>query len=388
MTRKNISLLLSRRDLIFQGGALAGLAMFLPARLAQAIPAGSDETLVPFLDKTPAPSSGDRNLLNWQELDSWITPNEKFFRVSHYGKPALEEKEWKLEIIGRVQRPLKLTFADLKSRERKELIYTLECSGNHGFPSFVGAIGNARWTGTPLAPLLKEAGVLKDGIEAVFFGADTGDEEIRGNKVRQEFARSLSIQDATDPNLLLCYEINGEPLPVAQGFPVRLVAPGWYGIACVKWLTRIEIRPKRFMNRFMARDYVTLREEKRGEQTVWTESSVGRLLLKSVPAKVTEKEGRYRIYGAAWGPSVQRAEIQINKGPWQPAEITEGGDAPFAWKFWSFDWKKPAPGEYTVTSRAVDAEGNIQPAADDPRLTGKRTYWESNGQVTRRVRVG
>ena len=379
---------LSRRDLLFQGGALAGLALFTPARLAQAIPTGPDEVLVPFLDAIPAPApGGDRNLLNWQELDSWITPNEKFFRVSHYGKPALDEKEWKLEIIGRVRRPLKLTFADLKARERKELTYTLECSGNHGFPWFVGAIGNARWTGTPLAPLLKEAGVLKDGIEAVFFAADEGDEEIRGNKVRQQFARSLSISDATDPNLLLCYEINGKPLPVAQGFPVRLVAPGWYGIACVKWLTRIEVWPTRFMNRFMARDYVTLRKEQRGERTVWTESSVGRTLLKSVPAKVTEKEGRYRIYGAAWGPSVRRVEVRIGNSAWQPAKIDQGGDAPFAWKFWSFDWKNPGAGEYSITSRAVDGEGNIQPAADDPRLTGKRTYWESNGQVTRRVRV-
>jgi Mo-co oxidoreductase dimerisation domain len=141
------------------------------------------------------------------------------------------------------------------------------------------------------------------------------------------------------------------------------------------------------MGRFMARDYVTIREEPRNGETVWTETSVGRALLKSVPARVTRKDGQYRIVGAAWGAPIQRVEVQIDGGPWTPATIDRREEAEFAWKIWSLAWEKPTPGEYTITSRAMDTAGNIQPAMDDPRIAKKRTYWESNGQVTRRIRL-
>jgi DMSO/TMAO reductase YedYZ molybdopterin-dependent catalytic subunit len=168
---------------------------------------------------------------------------------------------------------------------------------------------------------------------------------------------------------------------------VRLIVPGWYGIANVKWLDRIEIRDSRFMGRFMARDYVTIREEQRNGETVWTESSVGRTLLKSVPAKVTRRNNEYRIVGAAWGGPVARVEVQVDKGPWAAATIDRREQAEFAWKLWSFDWASATPGEHAITSRAVDTQGNIQPSMEDPRIAKKRTYWESNGQVTRQVRL-
>jgi hypothetical protein len=109
-------------------------------------------------------------------------------------------------------------------------------------------------------------------------------------------------------------------------------------------------------------------------------------LLKSVPAKVTQSDGRYQILGAAWGAPIARVEVQIDDGPWLAATIDRSEEAEFAWKVWSLDWPEPAPGEHTVTSRAIDAAGNIQPAPDDPRNANKHTYWECNGQVTRRVR--
>jgi hypothetical protein len=137
----------------------------------------------------------------------------------------------------------------------------------------------------------------------------------------------------------------------------------------------------------MARDYVTIREEQRDGETVWMETSVGRALLKSVPAKVTRKDGQYRIVGAAWGAPIQRVEVQIDGGPWMPATIDRREEAEFAWKIWSLDWQNPPTGEHSITSRAIDTAGNIQPAMDDPRIAMKRTYWESNGQVTRRVRL-
>jgi hypothetical protein len=141
------------------------------------------------------------------------------------------------------------------------------------------------------------------------------------------------------------------------------------------------------MGRFMGRDYVTIREEQRHGETVWMETSVGRSRLKSVPAKVTHKDGQYRIIGAAWGAPIARVDVQINGGPWMTAQIDRSEEAEFAWKIWHLEWSSPSSGEYRITSRAVDGQGNVQPAPDDPRLAKKHTYWESNGQVTRRIRI-
>jgi DMSO/TMAO reductase YedYZ molybdopterin-dependent catalytic subunit len=382
---------LSRRELLMQGSAaLIGLAWLQGPGQALAFPRWSGEQLIPWLDQPPANPMPQvvGNLLQWEQLDSWLTPNNKFFTVGHYNKPSIDEKNWTLEVTGLIRRPVIITLAELKARPRQEVIFTLECSGNHGFPWFLGGIGTAKWAGTPLAPILQEAGVLDKGIEVVFFGSDAGQEEVRGIKMPQHFARSMSLADAMNPHNMLCYEMNGVSLPQPHGFPVRLIAPGWYGIANVKWLQRIEVVDTRHMGRFMARDYVTIREEQRHGETVWTETSVGRALLKSVPAKVTRQNGQYHIVGAAWGGPIQRVEVQIDGGPWMPATIDRTEDAEFAWKIWSLDWQKPTTGEHTITSRATDIAGNVQPAMDDPRIAKKRTYWESNGQVTRRIRIG
>jgi DMSO/TMAO reductase YedYZ molybdopterin-dependent catalytic subunit len=380
----------SRRDFVVQGGAaFTGLTFLHAPILAQAFPSRKGEEVVPWLDQPPDNPAPDavRNLLRWEELDSWVTPNDEFFAVNHYDWPVIDGETWTLEIGGLVRRPLTLTLSELTSRPRRELVFTLECSGNHGFPWFIGGIGTARWTGTPLAAILEEAEVLEDGIEVVFFGSDAGEEEVREVKMPQHFARSMSLADAMSPDNLLCYQMNGAPLPQPNGFPVRLIAPGWYGIANVKWLKRIEVRDSRFMGRFMARDYVTIREERLDGETAWIESSVGRALLKSVPAKVTRSNGRYRIVGAAWGAPIAGVEVQIDGGPWVPATIDRSEEAEFAWKVWSLDWANASPGEHAITSRAIDPAGNVQLAMDDPRIANKQTYWESHGQVTRRVRI-
>jgi DMSO/TMAO reductase YedYZ molybdopterin-dependent catalytic subunit len=372
--------------------ALAGLVLLHSPLLVQAFPRWPGEEVMPWVDQPPPHPRPQvvSNQLRWEELDSWITPNAKFFRIAHYQGPlgpTLDDKQWKLEITGLVKRPLTVTLSQLKARPRQEVIFTLECSGNHGFPFFIGGIGTAKWAGTPLAPLLQEAGVLDRGIEVVFVGSDAGEEEVRQIKMHQNFARSMSVADAMNPNNLLCYEMNGEPLPQPHGFPLRLIAPGWYGITNVKWLKRIEVRDTRFMGRFMGRDYVTIREEQREGESVWMETSVGRALLKSVPAKVTRKNGQYRIIGAAWGAPIQRVEVQIDGGPWVLAAIDRSEDAEFAWKIWSLEWQNASPGEHTIVSRAIDTMGNIQPAMEDPWIAKKRTYWESHGQVTRRIRL-
>jgi len=381
---------ISRRDLLRQGSAtLTGLALLHAPWVAQAFPSRPGEEVIPWLDQPPAnPSAGVvENLQPWENLAFWLTPNDKFFQVAHYNKPVIDDKAWTLEITGLVKQPMRFTLAALKARPRQEVIFTLECSGNHGFPWFISGIGTAKWAGTPLAPLLQEAGVLDHGREVIFWGSDAGEEEVRQIKMPQHFARSMSLADAMNPHNLLCYEMNGAVLPQPHGFPLRLIAPGWYGIANIKWLKRIEIRDTRFMGRFMARDYVTIREEPRNGDTVWTETSVGRALLKSVPAKVTRKDGQYRIVGAAWGAPIARVEVQIDGGPWMAATIDRSEKAEFAWKIWSLEWANAKPGEHTITSRAIDTQGQVQPAMDDPRIAKKRTYWESNGQVSRRIRL-
>ena len=380
-----------RREFITTGAAtLAGFAAILASQNAYAFPTRPGEEVVKWVDQlppNPVPEVIKKQLV-WEDLDSWITPNDKFFSIAHFNRPVIDEKTWKLELGGLVKKPMALTLADLKARPRQEVTFTIECSGNTGLPFFNGGIGNARWAGTPLAPILKEAGVLDNGIEVVFWGADEG--EIKKSddvKFRQHFARSMSLADAMDPKNLLCYEMNGTALPPDNGFPLRLIAPGWYGIANAKWLNRIDVRDQRFENQFMGREYVTLREEDHNGQTVWVETSVGRARLKSAPARVTHIGNDYRIVGAAWGAPIDRVEVKIDDGPWVPATIDRTDEAEFAWTMWSIDWPKPSSGEHTVTSRAIDKDGNIQPAMSDPLIAKKHTYWESNGQVTRRVKI-
>jgi len=381
-----------RREFITKGSAaLAALVAFYATRQAYAFPGKPGEEIVRWLDQ-PAPNPVPeviKNQLVWEDLDSWIIPNDKFFSIAHFNRPIIDASTWKLEIDGLVKNPMALTLADIKARPRQEVTFTIECSGNHGLPFFNGGIGNARWAGTPLAPILKEAGILDRGIEVVFWGADEGEITRADNvKFKQNFARSMSLADAMDPKNILCYEMNGAPLPPDNGFPLRLVAPGWYGVANAKWLKRIDVRDQRFENRFMGRDYVTLREEDHNGETVWVETSVGRARLASAPARVTHIGSDYRIVGAAWGAPIDRVDVKVDDGPWMPATIDHSEEAEFAWKIWSLDWPNPPKGEHAVTSRATDASGNVQPAMSDPWIAKKHTYWESNGQVTRRVQIG
>ncbi|MBA3449902.1 MAG: sulfite oxidase [Chloroflexia bacterium] len=383
---------ISRRTMVKQGGAaLAGLSVFRLAGPAHAFPLTQDAAVIPWLDQldpNPVPETIVQQL-DWEKLDSWLTPTDQFFVIKHFNLPELTEADWHLEIAGLVDQPMTLTLDDLKARERQEVTFTLECSGNTGLPFFNGGIGNATWAGASLATLLAEAGVEEQGTEVVFWGADAGEQVWREMTITEQFARSLSLTDALNPDNLLVYEMNGEPLAPLHGFPLRLIAPGWYGIANVKWLTRIEVLDRRYQGHFMARDYVTIREEERDGETVWTFTSVGRNRLKSAPAKVTRQGDEYQITGAAWGASISGVEVRIDEEPWQPATLvrddSEGGE--FTWTFWTVDWGTPTPGEHTITSRAIATDGEVQPEPDDPFLAGKTTFWESNGQITRRISI-
>jgi DMSO/TMAO reductase YedYZ molybdopterin-dependent catalytic subunit len=378
------------------------------------------DVIIPWLDQPPpfpAPDFAGSQLV-WEELDSWLTPPEDFHFVTHYGIPSGLDNPaaWRVSVAGLVAHPLSLSLENLKDGPRREIDFTLECAGNHGtgLPFATGFIGNARWAGTPLAPVLEHAGLLKEAVEIVFYGIDRGAQTIRDNTgivrggltgtvepdtgggldltVTEQFARSMSIDEALDPRNLLCYEMNGQPLPEKNGFPIRLIAPGWYGVANVKWLTRIEVRNQRHAGNFMARDYVTIREEQRNSQPFWTFSTVRHDRLKSAPAKVVRRGSRYVVLGAAWGAPIAAVEVRIDNGPWMPARLFgpvahSRHRRGLAWRFWTFGWGMPAAGQHAVTSRAFDANGNVQPAPDDPFLASKVTFWETNGHITRQVLI-
>jgi len=382
---------LSRRQMLNKGMALAGIAALgIPEWAIPALAQG--EELVPFTDVpadfTTAPKPGVR-YLDTRKIEGFLTPSDQFFTVQHYGQPVVDLATYKLKIGGLVDRAMELSLNDLKKRPRVEHVAGFECSGNS--PKRIsGLAGNARWAGAGLGSLLNDCGIQRPAKEVVFFGADKGTEEVSHGggtaTVEQRFARSLSLEDAVKPEVLLAYEMNGEPLSLYQGAPLRLIVPGWYGVANIKWLEHIHAQDRRFMGKFMAREYVTLRGHKVNDEILWNETSVSRMQLTSAVVRVTRKAGRYQILGFALsdGTTLKSVEVRIDGSEWRSATI-DPTSTPYSWKLFTIPWETPAKGEHTLASRAIDVHGSIQPT--DEELELKKTRWENNGQIVRKVLV-
>ena len=371
------------RRTFLHSSAAAMAAAALPHFAFPALAAG--EEVIAFEDTPKFDPAKPR--LPWEQTSEWLTPQDQFFFVGHYGFPEVKLADWKLELGGLVGKPLAVTLEELKKRPSREYVATMECSGNG--PTG-GLIGNAKWKGTPLAGLLKEAKVAPEAVEAVFFAADSGTEKIRGADYKQNFARSLPVAEAMSNDVLLCYEMNGQALNDKHGAPVRLIVPGHYGVAWVKWLNRIELHDRKYLGRFMGRDYVTIRGEKRGAETIWRETSVGRMNLKSVPSRVVKRtDGKLVIQGAAWddGTPIKRVDVKIDSGEWLQAKLDESHKEPYTWRFWSLEWLAATPGEHTISSRATNAKGKVQPAASDDAIALKKTYWEANQMAVRKIKL-
>ena len=292
----------SRRETLRVLSALAAAAALPKEALAHLL-ALQDETVIPFTD-VPDDFSTKRGefvfRLDLRELRTFITANEDFFSVAHYNRPKIDAAAWSLRLDGLVENAANFTLDQVRAMPRVEKTVTFECSGNQGIRHH-GMVGNAVWAGTPLRPLIEAAGPHPTAIETVFWAADAGAETIRNNDYPQNFARAMSLADTMESGAILAWEMNGEPLPEKNGFPLRVIVPGWYGIGHVKWLTRIQISDRRLMNRFMGRDYVTIIGEEMDGQTVWFERSVTRQRIKSVIARVSRTAaGRTRVFGAAW----------------------------------------------------------------------------------------
>ncbi|MBT3529462.1 MAG: molybdopterin-dependent oxidoreductase [Gammaproteobacteria bacterium] len=381
----------SRRELLkgaLGTGALAAGAAVVPNMIFPALAQG--ETLVPFTDvpdtfnvRPVRPNS--THYLDTREITSYFTDNDDFYLVQHYGQPEVDNDSWRLRITGMVDNELEFSLQDLMDRDVFEQQAGFECGGN-GRRLFQGLIGNAYWKGVGLQKLLEEAGIQNGAKEIVFFGTDIATEEIRDTEVDKAFARALSIEDAMRPENMLAFEMNGEPLPHYHGKPVRLLIPGWYGVANVKWINQIHVQDTRYMGRFMGRDYVTLKKVDVGGVERWVENSVTTMNLKSSIVRVVESGGRHKIQGFALndGTPIESIEVKIDNGPWQRAQINPRSTK-YSWKLFSFDWDNASAGDHTIVSRVTDINGEVQ--ATQEEMPEQVSFWEDFGQFTRTITI-
>ena len=309
-----------------------------------------------------------------------ITPIGLHYLLIHFDIPVVDASTWELAIGGHVDRPLRLSLDDIKSRPQTTIAVTLECAGNGrarlsprpmSQPWLSEGVGTAEWTGTPLGPVLAEAGLRESAREVVFTGLDRG---VQGG-IDQLYERSLSPADAQRPEVMLVHAINGEPLPPQHGFPLRLIVPGWYGMTHVKWLRSITVTEARFEGYQQASAYhYRVNDQGAGEP-------VTRMLPRAlmVPPGVPDfmsrtrfvTPGTYTVEGRAWSGlgAVTRGEFSDDSGrTWAEVEL-DAAISPYAWHGWRHDWKAE-PGEHELCVRATDSEGNVQPYAQAWNLEG------------------
>ncbi len=380
----------TRREVLKGSLAVAGLGMLgLPEWTLPALAQG--ERIMEFTDvpeDTQWVTPPDRRRLDVRRIDGMYTPIDQFFTVQHYGHPEVDRATYRLRVSGLVDTPLELSLGDLRAMPSRDLIFGFECSGNRGPLNALSSTG--RWTGVPLRALLERAGIKDEAREFVFFGADRGEEEViwRGQpfNVEQQYGRSLERDRALSDGPLLAYNLNGEPLSTHQGSPLRLLLPGWYGAPNVKWVAEIHVQQEQYLGRWQARSYRTLKGEMINGEMKWIETDISTMRLKSFIARVTERDGAHNIFGVVMhdGTPLHSVEVQIDNGPWQHATLDEETMRErYAWKFFNVTWEGATPGEHTVVSRVTDANGHVQPTADD--LEVKRTFLEHNAQHPRTV---
>jgi DMSO/TMAO reductase YedYZ molybdopterin-dependent catalytic subunit len=381
----------TRREILRGGLAAAGLGVLgIPEWALPALAQG--ETLVPFTDipenvrwETPP----DRRIFDFRTLDGPFTPRDKFATTQHYGHPEIDPATFKLKVTGLVDRPKALSLDDLKKVGTTDLVAGFECSGNRG--PLQGLCGNGKWTGVPLKAVLDSAGVKAPAREIVFFGADHGEEEIEWRtqkfKLDQQYGRSLSREKALSPEPFLAWAMNGEPLTKHQGSPLRLIVPGWYGMANVKWLAHIHAQEEQYLGKFQARWYRTLRGEMIDGEMKWKEAGITHMNPKSFIARVTKDGSRHKVLGVVLsdGTPIKTVEVKVDEGPWQPATMDPSTKDKFGWKFFTYAWNGATPGAHTLVSRVTDATGKVQPTEQE--LETKKSFLEHNPQSPRKVMV-
>lgn len=301
-----------------------------------------------------------------------VTPMGLHYLLIHYDIPYLDPTTWQLRIDGHVGHPVTLDLAAIRGRPQITQRVTLECAGNGrarltprpvSQPWLDEAVGTAEWTGTPLAPLLRESGIGDDAVDVGFTGADHGVE--RG--VEQDYQRGLPLAEALRDDVLLVHAMNGQPLPPQHGAPLRLLVPGWYGMAQVKWLTRISVLDAPFDGYQNVTAYRI--KHGPGEDGEPVTRIRPRALVQppgfpdfQTRVRIVER-GRRELTGRAWSgwALVSRVEVSTDGGTnWDDAELGPAAD-PYAWRSWRWIWDADRPGHYELCARATDASGNVQP---------------------------
>jgi DMSO/TMAO reductase YedYZ molybdopterin-dependent catalytic subunit len=381
----------TRRDMLKTSLAVAGLGLLGMPEWALPVMA-QGETVVPFTDwpenfnANPAP---DRRLFDTRTITSPFTAKDQFFTTQHYGHPVVDPAAYRLKVSGLVNTPASLSLDDLRKMGNAEMICGFECSGNRR--PLQGLISNGRWTGVPLKTVLEKAGLKANAREIVFFGADKGPEEVefRAQKfaVEQNYGRSMPRDQALGTEAFVAYALNGEPLTVHQGAPLRLVVPGWYGAPNVKWLSEIVAQEDQYLGKFQARWYRTLKGEMINGEMKWVESAITHLQLKSFVARVTKAGSQHKVLAVVLndGTPIKSVEVKVDDGPWQAATADPSTTAKYGWKFYNYNWTGASAGEHTIVSRVTDANGMVQPTEKD--LENKKTFLEDNSQHPRKVTI-
>ncbi len=300
-----------------------------------------------------------------------ITPVGLHYLLVHYDVPVVDPGTWRLEVGGLVRRPLSLSLEDLQALPPVELVATMECAGNGralleprplSQPWLEGAIGTARWRGTPLDVVLERAQVLGEAGELVFAGLDRG---VEGGE-QQRYERSLMPDQAA--GAVLAYEMNGAPLPPQHGFPLRLVVPGWYGMTNVKWLASVTAVDEPFLGYQQEHAYRIRTEEGEEGRPVTRIQPRALLTPPGVPDFFTRRRvlrlEEHELTGRAWSgfAPVERVEVSTDGGEaWADAEIVDELGSPWAWRAWRLRWTPPERGEYVLCCRAHDGAGGVQP---------------------------
>ncbi|MGI8825613.1 MAG: sulfite oxidase [Chloroflexota bacterium] len=302
-------------------------------------------------------------------LKNIVTPSPLFYVRNHFSVPHIDARSWRLAIRGKVRRGLDVPYERLRSLPQRELLATLECAGNgrsafrpaiEGEPWEYGAVSTAHWRGVSLAEVLEFAGLEEAVRELVVVGADSGHVPAAGREL--SYVRGLPIDKALHPDTLLALEMNGEPLTPRHGFPARLIVPGWYGMASVKWVTRIDAIEEKFRGFYQVDRYV-LAYPDRPDVEPLQRMAVRSLVTHPIEgAEVSAAETL--VAGFAWSGEapVERVEVSVDGGgSWAEAEMTSGTE-PYAWRTWQYRWRPEKRGATTLQSRARDSLGNEQPA--------------------------
>ena len=300
-----------------------------------------------------------------------VTPAGMHYLLIHYDIPAVSAEEWRLEVGGLVSSPLSLSLEEIRKRPARTVPVTMECAGNGralfaprriSQPWLFEAIGTAEWAGTPLRGILEEAGVRDDAAEIVFTGLDRG---VEGGEV-QHYQRSLTMDEALREEVLLAYEMNGEPLQPQHGYPLRLLVPGWYGMTSVKWLQRVEALAEPFQGYQMARVYRYSRTPDEPGEAVTLIRVRALMIPPGIPDFLTRTRlvpaGAVTLTGKAWAGrlGVSRVEVSVDGGAtWSDARL-DPPVSPHAWRTWTFPWNA-GRGAHTLCARATDSEGTVQP---------------------------